>query len=195
MYNPVKLPYSYSDLEPYIDSETMYVHYNNHYLGYLNKLNELVSSTIPIKYLIKNINNYSNDIRNNAGGYYNHSLFWNMLTPSSNKKIPIAVNNLINKDFGSYKNFVSKIQETAKKRFGSGWVWWILYPNGVSAIVETPYQDNPLMFTECKILLGIDVWEHAYYLEYQSNREAYIDNILNIINWDYVNSIISKNPQ
>jgi superoxide dismutase, Fe-Mn family len=195
MYNPVKLPYSYSDLEPYIDAETMYVHYNNHYLGYLNKLNELVSSTIPIKYLMKNINNYSNDVRNNAGGYYNHSLFWNMLTPSSNKKIPIAVNNLINKDFGSYKNFVSKIQETAKKRFGSGWVWWILYPNGVSAIVETPYQDNPLMFTECKILLGIDVWEHAYYLEYQSNREAYIDNILNIINWDYVNSIISKNPQ
>jgi len=195
MYNPVKLPYSYSDLEPYIDAETMYVHYNNHYLGYLNKLNELVSSTIPIKYLIKNINNYSNDIRNNAGGYYNHSLFWNMLTPFSNKKIPIAVNNLINKDFGSYKNFVSKIQEAAKKRFGSGWVWWILYPNGKSAIVETPYQDNPLMFTECKILLGIDVWEHAYYLEYQSNREAYIDNILNIINWDYVNSIISKNPQ
>ena len=193
MYKPVKLPYSYSALEPYIDAETMYVHYNKHYLGYLNKLNELVSINKPIKNLIQEISNYSNEVRNNAGGYYNHSLFWNMLRPNiTTNKIPVAVNLLMIKDFGSYENFKAKIKEKAKKRFGSGWVWWILYPNGKSAIVETPYQDNPLMFTDCKILLGIDVWEHAYYLNYQADREAYIDNIFNVINWDYTNAIMKR---
>lgn len=193
MYKPVKLPYSYSALEPFIDAETMYVHYNKHYLSYLNKLNELVSINKPIKNLIQEISNYSTEVRNNAGGYYNHSLFWNMLRPNiTTNKIPIAVNLLMIKDFGSYENFKAKIKEKAKKRFGSGWVWWILYPNGKSAIVETPYQDNPLMFTDCKILLGIDVWEHAYYLNYQSDREAYIDNIFNVINWDYTNAIMKR---
>jgi Fe-Mn family superoxide dismutase len=193
MYKPVKLPYSYSDLEPYIDAETMYVHYNKHYIGYLNKLNELVTTNQPIKNLIQDINNYSTEVRNNAGGYYNHSLFWNMLRPKlSENNIPIAVNLFIIKDFGSFENFKAKIKEKAKKRFGSGWVWWILYPNGKTAIVETPYQDNPLMFTDCKILLGIDVWEHAYYLNYKADREAYVDNIFNIINWDYTNAIIKK---
>jgi Fe-Mn family superoxide dismutase len=193
MYKPVKLPYSYSALEPFIDAETMYVHYNKHYLGYLNKLNELVSINKPIKNLIQEISNYSTEVRNNAGGYYNHSLFWNMLRPNiTTNKIPVAVNLLMIKDFGSYENFKAKIKEKAKKRFGSGWVWWILYPNGKSAIVETPYQDNPLMFTDCKILLGIDVWEHAYYLNYQADREAYIDNIFNVINWDYTNAIMKR---
>jgi len=195
MYKPVKLPYSYSDLEPYIDEETMYVHYNNHYLGYLNKLNDLVSSGETIKDLIININEYSNDIKNNAGGYFNHSLFWYMIRPNKNQSKntpPPEVMKIINRDFGSYENFKNKIIATTKKRFGSGWVWWILYPNGKTAIVETPYQDNPLMYVDCEILLGIDVWEHAYYLKYKSDRQKYVENIFNIINWNYPFKIMFK---
>lgn len=194
MYKPVKLPYSYSALEPYIDKDTMYIHYNNHYLGYLKKLNELINLNIPIKDLIINADNYSVDVRNNAGGYFNHSLFWNMLNQKKSlQNTPTSlVLRIINRDFGSYSNFKNKIKETAKKRFGSGWVWWILYPNGKTAIVETPYQDNPLMYVNCEILLGIDVWEHAYYLNYASDREGYVNNIFNIINWNYPQKILTK---
>jgi len=191
MYKPVKLPYSYSALEPFIDEATMNIHYNKHYLGYLKKLNELVSSRRSIKDLIINIDEYSTDIRNNAGGYYNHSLFWNMLRPNGGiSNPPYAVRYIIDRDFGSYENFKNRIKDAAKKRFGSGWVWWVLYPNGKTAIVETPYQDNPLMYFDCEILLGIDVWEHAYYLNYQADRERYVNNIFNIINWDYPNRIL-----
>lgn len=194
MYKLVKLPYDYSALEPYIGEDTMYVHYNKHYLGYLNKLNELVMSNRPIKSLIINIDNYnSNEVKNNAGGYYNHSLFWNMLRPNKNqsKNIPpYSVIKIIERDFGSYDNFKNKIKETAKKRFGSGWVWWIKMPNGYTRIIETPYQDNPQMYFDCEILLGIDVWEHAYYLNYEADREKYVTNIFNIINWDYADNIL-----
>ena len=194
MYQPVKMPYSYEALEPIIDEKTMYVHYNDHYLGYLKKLNGLINSTQPIVHLIKNIDKYSNDVRNNAGGYYNHSIFWKMLKPydsSSKNEPPALVKKVINRDYGSFGNFKNQIKEKAKKRFGSGWVWWILYPNGKTVIVETPYQDNPLMYIDCKILLGIDVWEHAYYLKYQSKREDYVDNIFKVINWNYPNRILS----
>ena len=192
MYQPVKLPYSYSALEPFIGEDTMYVHYNKHYLGYLNKLNELVSTRKSIKSLIINIDEYSTDIRNNAGGYFNHSLFWNMLKPyhGAKNQLPYAVEYTINRDFGNYENFKNKIKQAAKKRFGSGWVWWVIYPNGKTEIVETPYQDNPLMYFDCEILLGIDVWEHAYYLNYQADREKYVDNIFNVINWEYINRIL-----
>lgn len=191
MYKPVKLPYSYSALEPFIDEATMNIHYNKHYLGYLNKLNELVSSRRSIKDLIINIDEYSTEIRNNAGGYYNHSLFWNMLRPNGGiSNPPYTVRYIIDRDFGNYENFKKRIKDAAKKRFGSGWVWWVLYPNGKTAIVETPYQDNPLMYFDCEILLGIDVWEHAYYLNYQADRERYVNNIFNIINWDYPNKIL-----
>lgn len=195
MYKIVKLPYSYSALEPYIGENTMFVHYNKHYIGYLNKLNQLVYSKQPIKSLIINIDDYSTDVRNNAGGYFNHSLFWNMLRPNttmSKNLPPYSVQKIIDRDFGSYVNFKEKIKETAKKRFGSGWVWWILYPNGKTAIVETPYQDNPLMYIDCEILLGIDVWEHAYYLNYEADRESYVNNIFNIINWSYPTKILLR---
>lgn len=192
MYYPVKLPYSYNSIEPFIDEETMFVHYNKHYLGYLEKLNELLKSkqSLPIIDLIKGINKYSEDVRNNAGGYYNHSLFWNMLKPnlSISKNQPYGLSReVINRDFGSFENFSEKIKEAAKKRFGSGWVWWIQLPSGKTTIKQTPYQDNPLMYLNCKILLGIDVWEHAYYLNYQADRAAYINNIFYVLNWDYSN--------
>jgi Fe-Mn family superoxide dismutase len=196
MYQPVPLPYSYSALEPFIDEKTMYVHFNEHYLGYIKKLNALLPSGVPIYKLISNIDNYSTDIRNNAGGYFNHSLFWNMLRPYkpfSTNEPPTLVRNIIDRDFGNFNNFKNQILETAKKRFGSGWVWWILNPDGTTEIVQTPYQDNPLMYRDCKILLGIDVWEHAYYLKYQAKREKYVNNIFNVINWNYPNRILIEN--
>jgi len=192
MYYPIKLPYSYNSIEPFIDEETMFVHYNKHYLGYLEKLNELLKSkqSLPIIDLIKGINKYSEDVRNNAGGYYNHSLFWNMLKPnlSISKNQPYGLSReFINRDFGSFENFVEKIKQAGKKRFGSGWVWWVQLPSGKTTIKQTPYQDNPLMYLNCKILLGIDVWEHAYYLNYQADRAAYLNNIFYVLNWDYSN--------
>ena len=193
MYQPVKLPYAYNALSPIIDDKTMYVHYNDHYLGYLKKLNGLVNSTKPISQVIRNIGQYSDDVRNNAGGYYNHSIFWKMLKPydAGIKNNPsVTLLKVINRDFGSFKNFKNQIKDKAKKRFGSGWVWWVMYPSGKTEVVETPYQDNPLMLTNCKILLGIDVWEHAYYLKYQSKREEYVNNIFEVINWAYPESII-----
>ena len=197
MYKPVKLPYDYSALEPFIDTETMNIHYNKHYLGYLKNVNDEIKKknyrSIPIKKLIVTINDYSDNIRNNAGGYFNHSLFWKMLKPNkaNNINLPSGFSKkIINRDFGNYNVFKKMIEEKAKKRFGSGWVWWIMMPNGNTRIVETPYQDNPLMYFDCEILLGIDVWEHAYYLKYQADRKGYVNNIFKVINWDYVNNKI-----
>ena len=197
MYKPVKLPYDYSALEPFIDYETMNIHYNKHYLGYLKNVNDEIKKknyrSIPIKKLIVTINDYSDNIRNNAGGYFNHSLFWKMLKPNkaNNINLPSGFSKkIINRDFGNYNVFKKMIEEKAKKRFGSGWVWWIMMPNGNTRIVETPYQDNPLMYFDCEILLGIDVWEHAYYLKYQADRKGYVNNIFKVINWDYVNNKI-----
>ena len=197
MYKAVILPYNYSALEPFIDAETMNIHYNKHYLTYLTNLNDEFKKQnhrlIPIKRLIYTIDNYSQIIRNNAGGFYNHSLFWKMLNPNkmNNSNLPTGeAKKLINRDFGNYDLFKKKIEEQAKKRFGSGWVWWIMMPNGVTKIIETPYQDNPLMYFDCTILFGLDVWEHAYYLKYQADRLQYVSNIFKIINWDYVNDQI-----
>ena len=197
MYKAVILPYNYSALEPFIDAETMNIHYNKHYLTYLTNLNDEFKKQnhrlIPIKRLIYTIDNYSQIIRNNAGGFYNHSLFWKMLNPNkmNNSNLPTGeAKKLINRDFGNYDLFKKKIEEQAKKRFGSGWVWWIMMPNGVTKIIETPYQDNPLMYFDCTILFGLDVWEHAYYLKYQADRLKYVSNIFKIINWNYVNDQI-----
>lgn len=197
MYKAVILPYNYSALEPFIDAETMNIHYNKHYLTYLTNLNDEFKKQnhrlIPIKRLIYTIDNYSQIIRNNAGGFYNHSLFWKMLNPNkmNNSNLPTGeAKKLINRDFGNYDLFKKKIEEQAKKRFGSGWVWWIMMPNGKTKIIETPYQDNPLMYFDCTILFGLDVWEHAYYLKYQADRLQYVSNIFKIINWNYVNDQI-----
>jgi Fe-Mn family superoxide dismutase len=198
MYKLLPLPYKYSDLEPYIDSKTMNIHYNKHYKTYLKNLNdEFVKKNlafVPIEELIINIDRYSNNVRNNGGGYYNHSLFWKMLSPRKKGKnnLPYGIaKNLIERDFRGLANFKKVIAETAKKRFGSGWVWWIIMPNGSTKIVETPYQDNPKMYYNCDIILGIDVWEHAYYLKYNADRLDYVENIFNVLNWDYANKVVS----
>lgn len=199
MYKPISLPYDYSDLEPFIDAETMDIHYNKHYKTYLDNLNNEFEKNnyqlLPIKKLINDIDDYSQTIRNNAGGFYNHSIFWLMLK-NPNKKdnyLPFGISKtIIDRDFENYNKFKSIITEKAKKRFGSGWVWWVLYENGYTNIVETPYQDNPQMHYNCEILLGIDVWEHAYYLKYQSDRTKYVENLMNVVNWDYCNTILNR---
>ena len=198
MYKPVKLPYDYSALEPYIDVETMKVHYDTLYMNYIKNLNDEMQKntyrSVPIKKLIATIDNYSDYMRNNAGGYYNHSLFWKMLKPNktNNSNLPSGMSKkLIDRDFGSYNVFKKMIEAKAKKRFGSGWVWWIIMPNGYTRIVETPYQDNPQMYFNCEILLGVDVWEHAYFLKYQADRKGYVNNIFNVVNWNYANEILN----
>jgi Fe-Mn family superoxide dismutase len=192
MYQPIELPYSFSDLEPYIDAETMEVHFNNHYLGYIDKLNQEASRlklSVPIKRLIENVP--STAIRNNGGGYYNHSLYFMMLRPPKNfslEKYPI-LQYYIERDFGSFENFQKQILLASQERFGSGWVWWVQYPNSMTEIITTANQDNPLMFNKnLTILLGIDVWEHAYYLKHKSFRDNYVKDIFNVINWDFVQS-------
>jgi Fe-Mn family superoxide dismutase len=198
MYKLLPLPYKYSDLEPYIDSKTMNIHYNKHYKTYLKNLNEefvkKYLAFIPIQDLIINIDRYSDNVRNNAGGFYNHSLFWKMLSPQKKGKnnLPYGISKkLIERDFRGLDNFKKVITETAKKRFGSGWVWWIVMPNGSTRVVETPYQDNPKMYYNCDIILGIDVWEHAYYLKYNADRLDYVENVFNVLNWDYANKVLN----
>jgi len=197
MYLPKKLPYAYASLEPFIDEETMFIHYNKHYLTYLKNLNEAVLKDkvkkMPIQELIKSIDNYSTTIRNNGGGYYNHSLFWAMLKPPTNlKNEPYGlIKNVIDSNYNGYANFQKLILETAKKRFGSGWVWLVISKRtGKVMITETPYQDNPKMYMDVDIILGIDVWEHAYYLKYNAERESYVRNIFKVINWDYCNKVL-----
>jgi Fe-Mn family superoxide dismutase len=200
MYLPKKLLYSYSSLEPFIDEETMFIHYNKHYLTYIKNLNEAIAKErikkMSIEQLIKTIHDYSTTIRNNAGGYYNHSLFWSMLKPpTSIKNEPYGlIKKVIDKNFNGYQNFQKLIIEIAKKRFGSGWVWLIISKKtGKIVITETPYQDNPKMFFNVDIILGIDVWEHAYYLKYNAQRDMYVKNIFSVINWDYCNKVLEMN--
>jgi Fe-Mn family superoxide dismutase len=199
MFQPINLPYSFDALEPYIDKETMKVHYTKHYFSYTKNLNELLKkhniSSRSIEKIIKNSLYLPKKIQDNAGGYYNHTLFWNMLKPNNKKSnLPYgASKELIKKDFGGYANFLKQIKNNSKERFGSGWVWWIINPNGRTEIVQTPYQDNPKMYENVNVLLGIDVWEHAYYLKHQADRQGYIDDIMNVIDWEYPNRVIETN--
>ena len=187
-----KLPYSYSALKQFIDSETMNFHYNKHYKGYVDKLNDALSKKkygdLELEQIIKNISRYDKTIRNNAGGAFNHALFWNMLTPTP-KKLEGELYKKIVKQFGSFTTFKKKFDTIAKDRFGSGWVWLVLTAKNTLKIMSTPNQDNPLMnviegggFP----LLGLDLWEHAYYLKYRNKRDEYILNFWKVVNWDFV---------
>ena len=192
-YSPIKLPYRYDALEPYIDEETMEIHYNKHYLGYLKKLNSLLERydvNEDVISLMQKIDKYPIEIRDNGGGYVNHSMFWKMLKPNpkgiSNGPKGLVMTK-IKHDFGTFGQFKDLIIEASKRRFGSGWVWWVMNRDGSTNIMATPYQDNPYMpGYDCYPLLGIDVWEHAYYLKYDADRTKYVKNILKIINWDEV---------
>ncbi len=190
------LPYSYDALEPLIDTKTMEIHHQRHHNLYLNNLNNAIADTDMSSLSIEDIcKNHSENIaiRNNGGGHYNHSLFWKILSPDGGGNPNGKVKELIDSSFGSYENFKEKFKNAAMTRFGSGWAW-LCQVNDHLEICSTANQDNPLMPGICNDesnpLLGIDVWEHAYYLNYQNKRIEYIDAFYNLINWEIVNKRI-----
>lgn len=185
------LPYSYSALKRFIDPETMNVHYNKHYKGYVKKLNILLKNRkgdADLEKIIKNISRYPKAIRNNAGGAFNHALFWNMLSPTQ-QEIGPKIKARINKDFGTLDRFKKQFNKIATERFGSGWVWLVLTKKGTLKVMSTANQDNPLMNVIENggfPLLGLDLWEHAYYLKYKNKRDEYIKNFWTAVNWEFV---------
>ena len=190
-----KLPYAHSAMKQFVDPETMDIHYNKHYKGYVKKLNDQLKNKkykyIDLEQIIKSISRYDDSVRNNAGGAFNHALFWKMLSPKKqNPKGEIFEK--IKADYGNIKKLKDEFNEVAKERFGSGWVWLVLLKNGKLKIMSTPNQDNPLMNVVKSggyPLLGLDLWEHAYYLRYRNKRDEYIKKFWNHINWDFVNDL------
>ena len=189
-----KLPYSYSALKKFVDPETMDIHYNKHYKGYVKKLNDALSSRkgdMELEDIIKSISKFDVKVRNNAGGAFNHALFWKMLSPKK-QTLKGELLDKITKQYGSFKNFKEEFNKVALDRFGSGWAWLILTKNNKLKIMSTPNQDNPLMNVVeggGYPLLGLDVWEHAYYLRYRNKRDQYINRFWNHINWEFVNDL------
>ncbi len=188
-----KLPYNFDDLQSFIDGETMKTHYNKHYKGYVEKLNveleKIKGKDLDLEEIIINIKKFNTKVRNNGGGAFNHALFWKMLSPKK-QILEDPIKSKIEKTFGSFENFKDEFEKSAKDRFGSGWVWLILTDNNKLKIVTTANQDNPLMNTEKDRgypLLGLDVWEHAYYLKYKNQRDKYVSNFWKVVNWGFVN--------
>ncbi len=189
------LPYGYTALEDVIDAKTMEIHYTKHAAAYSKALKEAVlaeglKNETAVENILYKISKYSPKMRNNAGGHYNHELFWQCMRPKTADNKPSGkLLQAIMKDFGSFENFKTQLSDAGMKRFGSGWSWLYLDNNKKLQIGSTPNQDNPLMdISDIKgfPILGLDVWEHAYYLKYQNKRADYISNWWNLVNWDYV---------
>lgn len=187
------LPYAFNALEPHIDARTMEIHHGKHHNTYVTNLNNATAGTdaekLSIEEICKNISKYPAAVRNNGGGHYNHSLFWTILGPNAGGKPTGAVADAINSAFTSFDEFKTKFAAAATGRFGSGWAWLIKDASGKLQITSTPNQDNPLMdVAEAKgaPILGLDVWEHAYYLNYQNRRPDYINAFWNVVNWNEV---------
>ena len=189
-----KLNYSFDALEPYIDAKTMEIHYGKHHNGYTNNLNNAISGTEleskTIEEILKNLDLDNMALRNNAGGYFNHNLFWEIMGPNCGGNPSGEISEAINSNFNSFENFKEEFKKAAATRFGSGWAWLCVLGDGKLEICSTPNQDNPLMENSCggNPILCLDVWEHAYYLNYQNRRPDYIDAFFSLINWDEVNS-------
>ncbi len=189
-----ELPYAYDALEPHIDKETMEIHHTKHHNTYVTKLNDAVKGTEfenkSIEDVIKNLDSVPEDkktaVRNNGGGHLNHSLFWELLSPES-KEVSGEVKDAIESKFGSVDKFKEEFEAAGAGRFGSGWAWLVVN-NGELEIVSTPNQDNPVTDGKTPIL-GVDVWEHAYYLKYQNKRPEYLKAFWNVVNWDKVNEL------
>ena len=188
----VKLGYDYTALEPHIDARTMEIHHGKHHGGYTNNLNAAIAGTElegkTIEAILSGVSGQSAAVRNNGGGFYNHNLYWEVIAPGGSPNPEGVLLDAINDSFGSVKNFQEAFVKAAVTRFGSGWAWLVLQENGL-AVSSTPNQDNPLMdVAEVKgtPILGIDVWEHAYYLNYQNRRPDYVNAFWNLINWDEV---------
>ena len=190
-----KLPYSYSSLRRFIDPETMKFHYQKHYKTYGKKLNQALRKKdygdVELEKIVKQISKYNTTIRNNAGGAFNHALFWKMLSPTPQKPNGKVLDEIV-KNFGTYRKFKDRFESVAKKRFGSGWVWLVVTKSGRLKVMSTQNQDNPLMNIYDRggfPILGLDLWEHAYYLKYQNKRDEYIQNFWEAINWKFVNEL------
>ena len=183
------LPYNFDELEPHIDSKTMQIHHGKHHAGYTNKLNTAIAGTDlegkTIEDILKNLDMNNTAVRNNGGGYFNHSLFWEIMGPNCGGKPEGQLAAAIDRDFGSFDEFKSNFSSAAGTRFGSGWAWLCVDLNGGLEVCSTANQDNPLMPGECgkTPILGLDVWEHAYYLNYQNRRPDYVAAFFSVINW------------
>jgi Fe-Mn family superoxide dismutase len=187
------LPYAFNALEPHIDARTMEIHHGKHHNAYVTNLNAAVAGkpeeSLSIEEICKNISKYPAPVRNNGGGHYNHSLFWTVLGPNAGGAPTGALADAINAAFGNFDEFKTKFGAAGTTRFGSGWAWLIVGADGKLAITSTPNQDNPLMDVaevKGKPILGLDVWEHAYYLNYQNRRPDYIAAFWNVVNWSEV---------
>jgi Fe-Mn family superoxide dismutase len=185
-----KLPYAYDALEPHVDARTMEIHHSKHHQAYVNNLNAAVQGTPQegqsLESLLEGVSKLSTAVRNNGGGHYNHSLFWELMTPNGKGAPSGELAEAINTAFGSFDKFKEDFTKAAGTRFGSGWAWLVKH-DGKLVVTSTPNQDNPLMdIAEVKGLpiLGLDVWEHAYYLHYQNRRPDYISAWWNVVNWD-----------
>ena len=188
------LPYDYDALEPHIDEQTMRVHHEKHHAGYTQKLNNALEGhddlqERSIEELLTGLDslptNIQTPVRQNGGGFYNHRLFWNTMSPDGGGTPNGDLGAAIDDHFGSFEDFKEQFADTATGQFGSGWGWLVAQPNGDLSVVSTPNQDNPLLEGHTPIL-GVDVWEHAYYLNYQNERGSYVDNWWNVVNWDAV---------
>ena len=187
------LPYAFNALEPHIDAKTMEIHHGKHHNAYVTNLNAAVAGkpeeNLSLEEINKNISKYPAAVRNNGGGHYNHSLFWTVIGPNAGGAPSGELATAINAAFGTFDEFKTKFAAAATTRFGSGWGWLIKDASGKLAITSTPNQDNPLMdIAEVKgtPLIGLDVWEHAYYLHYQNRRPDYIAAFWNVVNWSEV---------
>ena len=188
------LPYSYDALEPHIDAMTMEIHHSKHHNGYTNNLNNAIQGTDlegkSIEDILENLDMSNAAVRNNGGGFYNHDLFWKVMSPNGGGAATGAVADAINEAYGSFDSFVDAFSKAAATRFGSGWAWLCVHEGGKVEVCSTANQDNPLMpEMGCSgtPILALDVWEHAYYLNYQNRRPDYIKAFFNVINWDEVN--------
>lgn len=190
-----KLPYDFNALEPHIDARTMEIHYGKHHAAYVNNLNGAIEGTDAagksLEDIMKNISTYPAAVRNNGGGHWNHSLFWTVMSPNGGGQPSGALADAINSDLGGFDAFKEAFSKAAATRFGSGWAW-LCVEGGKLKVCSTANQDNPLMdvVSDCNgtPILGLDVWEHAYYLNYQNRRPDYVSAFFNVINWDEVSS-------
>ena len=194
------LKYSYNALEPHIDSKTMEIHHGKHHAGYTNNLNNAIKDSDlegkSIEEILSELNLNNSAVRNNGGGFYNHCLFWDILSPSGGGEPAGALSNAISNSFGSYDEFKALFSKAAATRFGSGWAWLCVHPGGKLEICSTANQDNPLMKgIGCggTPILALDVWEHAYYLNYQNRRPDYIAGFFNVVDWNSVSALFDQN--
>lgn len=187
------LPYAYDALEPHLDARTMEIHHSKHHAAYTNNLNAAIEGTDmqgkTIENILINLDMSNAAVRNNGGGFYNHNLFWTVMSPNGGGEPTGELANAIDRDFGSFADFKAQFSKAAATRFGSGWAWLCVHPGGKLEVCSTANQDNPLMpEIGCSgtPILGLDVWEHAYYLHFQNRRPDYIEAFFNVINWNEV---------